>query len=228
MHNRHSIHSYGKSIPAEIDRNAYASIVHLMDAAIARGERTAFRSFSNALSYAEFDAKARAFSAYLQQRLGVKKGDRIAVMMPNLLAFPIVLLGIARAGAVQVNVNPLYTRRELELQLNDAGVEVIVVSNGSTPALAEIVGRTGVKAVITVAVGDGGATALPGPPVDARLAATVGFDQALAQGKDLPFTSVALNGDDLLFLQYTGRSAASQALKRSEAPPLSQVAAMLG
>ena len=99
----------------------------------------------------------------------MKKGDRIAVMLPNLLAFPIAMLGIARAGAVQVNVNPLYTPRELEHQLNDAGVEVIVVFNGSTPTLAEIVGKTGVKTVITAAVGDGGATALPSPPVDARL-----------------------------------------------------------
>jgi long-chain acyl-CoA synthetase len=205
MSDRHWIHSYGKGVPAEIDANAYPSVVHLMDAAIGRyPDRTAFRSFSNVLSYGEFDAKGRAFAAFLQQRLGVKKGDRVAVMLPNLLAFPIALLGIARAGAVQVNVNPLYTPRELEHQLNDAGVKVIVVFNGSTPTLAEIVGKTSVKTIITAAVGDGGATALPSPPVDARLAATEGFDQALAQGKDLPFTPVELSGDDLLFLQYTG------------------------
>ena len=152
MSDRPWLASYGKHIPADIDADAYPSVVHLMDAAIARyRDRIAFRSAGNALSYREFDAKARALAAFLQQRLGVKKGDRIAVMMPNLLAFPIAMLGIARAGAVQVNVNPLYTPRELEHQLNDAGVETIIVFNGSTPTLAETAGKTGIKTVITVA-----------------------------------------------------------------------------
>ena len=94
-------------------------------------------------------------------------------MMPNLLAFPIAFLGIARAGAVQVNVNPLYTPRELEHQLNDAGVEIIVVFNGSTPTLAEIIGKTGVKTVITVgARATAAAPRCPRPPVDARLTGT--------------------------------------------------------
>ena len=138
MSDRHWIASYGKRIPAEIDANAYPSVVHLMDAAIGRyRDRSAFRSFRNALSFGEFDAQAQALAAFLQQRLGVKKGDRVAVMLPNVLAFPIALLGIARAGAVQVNVNPQYTPRELEHQLNDAGVETIIVFNGSTPTLAE-------------------------------------------------------------------------------------------
>src|SRR5262249_4249528 len=133
---RHWIAAYGDRIPADIDADKFPSVVHLMDAAIARfRNRTAFRSFGNALTYAQFDAKARAFSAFLQQGLGVKPGDRIAVMLPNTLAFPIAFLGIARAGAVQVNVNPQYTARELEHQLNDAGVEVIVVFDGSTPTL---------------------------------------------------------------------------------------------
>src|SRR5437899_3018259 len=178
----------------------------MMDAAIARyRDRSALHSFSNTLSYGEFDAHARAFAAFLQQHLGVKKGDRIAVMLPNLLAFPIALLGIARAGAVQVNVNPLYTPRELQHQLNDAGVEVIVVFTGSSPALAEIIGKTGIKTVITASLGDGGATALPSPPVDARLTGTLNFADALALGSDLPFTPVDIGGDDLLLLlQYTG------------------------
>src|SRR5258705_532858 len=205
MSDRHWIHSYGKGVPAEIDVNAHRSVVHLMDAAIGRyRDRGALRSFDNTLSYGEFDARARAFAAFLQQHLGVKKGDRVAVMLPNLLAFPIALLGIARAGAVQVSVNPLYTPRELEHQLNDAGVEVIVVFNGSTPTLAEVIGKTGVKTVITVSVGDGGATALPSPPVDARLNTTVSLGQALAQGAALPFTPVDIDGEDLLLLQYTG------------------------
>lgn len=205
MSNRHWTASYGKHVPAEIDADAYPSLVQMMDAAIARyRDRSALHSFSNTLSYGEFDARARAFAAFLQQRLGVKKGDRIAVMLPNLLAFPIALLGIARAGAVQVNVNPLYTPRELQHQLNDAGVEVIVVFTGSSPALAEIIGKTGIKTVITASLGDGGATALPSPPVDARLTGTLNFADALALGSDLPFTPVEIGGDDLLLLQYTG------------------------
>ena len=125
-------------------------------------------------------------------------------MVPNLLAFPIAFLGIIRAGGVQVNVNPLYTPRELEHQLNDSGSEVIVVFNGSTPTLAEAIGRTGIKTVITVAPGDGSGAALPSPPVDARLGHSVAFADALAEGAALQRTPVELNGDDLLFLQYTG------------------------
>ena len=93
-------------------------------------DKPAFRCAGQTLSYAEVDQLSRDFAAYLQSKLGVKKGDRIAVMTPNLLAFPIAFLGIVRAGAVQVNVNPLYTPRELEHQLNDAGVETIVVFSG--------------------------------------------------------------------------------------------------
>ncbi len=205
MSNRHWIASYDKHVPAEIDADTYPSLVQMMDAAIARyRDRSALHSLGNTLSYGEFDARARAFAAFLQQCLGVKKGDRIAVMLPNLLAFPIALLGIARAGAVQVNVNPLYTPRELEHQLNDAGAEVMLIFNGSTPTLAEVIGKTGIKTVITVALGDGGTTAPPCPPVDARLTGTLNFADALAQGSDLPFTPVDIDGDDLLLLQYTG------------------------
>ena len=122
--------SYG-SIPKEIDPDAYRSVVAMMEQAMKRfADKPAFRCAGQTLSYADVDRLSRDFAAYLQRKLGVKKGDRVAVMMPNLLAFPIAFLGIIRAGAVQVNVNPLYTPRELEHQLNDAGVETIVVFNG--------------------------------------------------------------------------------------------------
>jgi long-chain acyl-CoA synthetase len=114
------------------------------------------------------------------------------------------MLGIIRAGAVQVNVNPLYTPRELEHQLNDAGVEIIVVFNGVSATLAEIIGKTKVKHVINVGPGDGIGAVLPAPPVDARLKNAVAFSDVLAQGAELSFAPVALSGDDLLFLQYTG------------------------
>ncbi|HJV96673.1 MAG TPA: AMP-binding protein, partial [Albitalea sp.] len=179
--------------------------VHMLGVAMqCHAQRIAFRSFGNALTFADTDRLSRAFAAFLQHELGVSKGDRIAVMMPNLLAFPLATLGIMRAGGVQVNVNPLYTARELEHQLNDAGAEIIVVFSGSTPTLAEIVDKTRVRHIVTVALGDGGSTPLPSPPVDARLRGVVTCADALARGAALEFTPVELTGDDLLFLQYTG------------------------
>ncbi len=193
------------NIPATINADAHPSVVHMLETAMARfASKPAFRAFGQTLSYADVDRQSAAFAAWLQQRLGVKKGDRVAVMLPNFLAFPVAFLGIARCGAIQVNVNPLYTPRELEHQLNDSGSEVIVIFNGSTPTLAEAIAKTGIKTVITVTPGDGSGAALPSPPVDARLSGTIAFADALAQGAAMVRTPVALAGDDLLFLQYTG------------------------
>jgi len=125
-------------------------------------------------------------------------------MLPNIPAFPIAMMGIVRVGAVQVNVNPLYTPRELEHQLNDAGAETIVIFNGVSSTLAEIVDKTAVKQVISVAPSDATAAMLPAPAVDAGLTNVVSFADALTQGAALKFTPVPLTGDDLLFLQYTG------------------------
>ncbi len=204
MTNRHWQASYGK-VPHEINADAYPSVTAMMDEAMKKfAERPAFRCAGQTLSYADMDRLSRDFAAYLQSKLGVKKGDRIAVMTPNLLAFPIAFLGIIRAGAAQVNVNPLYTPRELEHQLNDAGVQTVVVFSGVSGTVAEVKAKTGLKTVITNGVGDGSGKALPSPPVDARLAGAVSFAEALAEGAKLPFTPVASSGDDLLFLQYTG------------------------
>src|SRR5262249_58590891 len=117
----------------------------LEDAMQRYADKPAFRCFGRTLSFADPDRLSRAFAAFLQQRLGVTKGQRIAVMLPNIPAFPLALLGIVRAGAAQVNVNPLYTPRELEHQLNDAGVETIVIFAGVTATLAEILGHTRVR-----------------------------------------------------------------------------------
>jgi long-chain acyl-CoA synthetase len=191
--------------PVEIDPNAYGSVVAMLEHAMARyAEKPAFRCFGQTLTYADTERLSRAFAAYLQRRLGVAKGDRIAVMLPNIPAFPLAMMGILRAGAAQVNVNPLYTPRELEHQLNDAGAEIIVIFSGVSATLAEIIGRTSVKCVISVGLGDGSGAAIAGPAVDARLTNAVRFSDALAQGADLQFMPVALSGDDLLFLQYTG------------------------
>jgi long-chain acyl-CoA synthetase len=235
MSRKHWLAAYGEKIPCEINPDTHGSVLEMLEAAMQRfADRPAFRCFGQTLTYADTDRLSRQFAAYLQGKLGVKKGDRIAVMLPNIAAFPLAMLGIVRAGGVQVNVNPLYTPRELEHQLNDAGVETIVVFNGVSATLAEIIGKTAVKQVISAGPGDGtGAAlaseasgqrghsisaraghspetgssaraALPGPPLDARLAHAVTFSDALAQGAELAFTPVPLSGDDLLFLQYTG------------------------
>jgi len=197
--------TYGGKIPCEIDPDAHRSVLEMLEAAMQRfPERPAFHCFGHTLTYADTDRLSRHFAAYLQSKLGVKKGDRVAVMLPNIAAFPLVMLGIVRAGGVQVNVNPLYTPRELEHQLNDAGVETIVIFSGVSATLAEIIGKTAVTQVISVGPGEGTGAALPSPPVDARLENAVTFSDALAQGANLALTLVPLCGDDLLFLQYTG------------------------
>ena len=204
MIQRHWLASYG-SISHDIDPDAYRSVVDLMEQAMQRfADKPAMRCAGQVLTYADLNRLSRDFAAYLQGPLGVKKGDRIAVMVPNLLAFPIAFLGIARAGAVQVNVNPLYTPRELEHQLDDAGVQTVIVYSGVSATVAEVMAGTGVKNVITVGVGDGSGKLLPSPPIDPRLAGAVALADALAQGAALPFSPVALAGDDLVFLQYTG------------------------
>ena len=205
MSSKHWLAAYGARIPAEINPHAHRSVLDMLEGAMQRfADRPAFRCFGRTLTYADTDRLSREFAAYLQGRLGVKKGDRIAVMLPNIPAFALAMLGVVRAGAVQVNVNPLYTPRELEYQLNDAGVEIIIIFSGVSPALAEIIGKTAVKQVISVGLGDGTGATLASPPVDARLANVVAFSDALIQGADLALTPVALCADDLLFLQYTG------------------------
>jgi len=204
MTTRHWQASYG-SIPKDINADAYPSVVALMEQAMKRfADKPAMRCAGQTLTYADLDRLSRDFAAYLQGKLGVKKGDRIAVMTPNLLAFPIAFLGIIRAGAVQANVNPLYTPRELEHQLNDAGVETIVVFSGVTGTVAEVMAKTKLKTVITTGVGDGSGKVLPSPPVDARLSGAVTLADALAEGARLEFKPVDVSGDDLIFLQYTG------------------------
>jgi long-chain acyl-CoA synthetase len=205
MSNRHWLAAYGGRIPTEIDPDAHGSVLAMLEGAMQQfADRPAFRCFGQTLTYADTDRLSRDFAAYLQAKLGVAKGDRIAVMLPNIPAFPLAMLGIVRAGAAQVNVNPLYTPRELEHQLNDAGAEIIVIFGGISATLAEVIDNTPIKWVIGVGLGDGTGASLPSPAVDARLENVIAFSDALAEGAELAFTPVALGGDDLLFLQYTG------------------------
>jgi long-chain acyl-CoA synthetase len=202
---KHWLGAYGENIPCEIDPDVHSSVLGLLEAAMRRyADKPAFRCFGQTLTYAETDRLSRNFAAYLQGKLGVKKGDRIAVMLPNIPAFPLAMIGIVRAGGVQVNVNPLYTPRELEHQLNDAGVETIVIFNGVSGTLAEIIDKTGVRQIINVRPSDGVDAELPSPALDPRLTNAVAFSSVLAAGAELDFKPVSLAGDDLLFLQYTG------------------------
>jgi long-chain acyl-CoA synthetase len=205
MSDKHWLAAYGKRIPAEINPSAYVSVAEMLERAMLRfADRPAFRCFGQTLTYADTDHLSKAFAAYLQKKLGVERGDRIVVMMPNIPAFPIAMMGIIRAGAAQVNVNPLYTPRELEHQLNDSGAEVVIVFSGVSSTLAEIIGNTSVKHVISVGLSDGTAATLPSPEVDQRLTNVMKFTDVLKKGAELSLTPVPVNGDDLLFLQYTG------------------------
>ncbi|MBN3785737.1 AMP-binding protein [Burkholderia sp. Ac-20353] len=203
MSKRHWIRSYG-SIPPEIDADRYPSVNALLQSAMCQfSDKPAFRGVGRTLTYADIDRLSFAFAAYLQKVVGVKKGDRVAVMLPNVLSFPIAFIAIAKIGGIQVNVNPLYTARELEHQLNDAGAEVIVVHSGSTSTFAQVAGKTRVRNVITAGPDDGDA-AIPGGAINESACEGITLQAAIDLGEKLEFDPVTVSGTDLLFLQYTG------------------------
>ncbi|KVE79346.1 AMP-binding protein [Burkholderia vietnamiensis] len=204
MTKRHWIGSYG-SIPAEIDPDRFPSVTALLDDAMHRfAGHPAFRASDRTLTYADVDRLSAALAAYLQQVARVRKGDRVAVMLPNVLAFPVVFVALARIGAVQVNVNPLYTPHELEHQLNDAGVEVAVVCGGSMATFADVVGKTRVRTVLTVGRDDLGVVDAPAGACAALPPGSLALADAFAAGAALQRAPLALDGSDLLLLQYTG------------------------
>jgi long-chain acyl-CoA synthetase len=196
---------YDPWVPHEIEADAYENVVEmLMEAGERFSDKVAFSNFGATKTYAEVLSLSRDFAAYLQNELGITKGDRVALMAPNMMAFPIAMFGILRAGAVQVNVNPMYTARELEHQLNDADTDTIVVFSGSTKTLADVIDRTGIKNVIVAKLDDLIGLGLPSPPTDERLKNSIAFLDALSAGADMNLSDVKLSGDDLIFLQYTG------------------------
>jgi len=196
---------YGKKIPAEIDLKPDMTLLSMFNEACRKfPDRDAFSSFGQTRTYAEIQTLARNFSAYLQTELGIKKGDRVALMTPNCMAFPVAMFGIIGAGAVQVNVNPLYTGRELRHQLQDADTDTIVIFTGSTPVLAEALEGTSIKNIITLTLDDFHGGGIPSPAAVEGLAISTTLPEAVAKGADLKFTDPELSGSDLLFLQYTG------------------------
>lgn len=205
---------YPPGVPETIDYQAYQSCVELFDKAIAEfHDRPAFISMGRTLTYGELDLHARHFAAWLQSR-GVKAGDRVAIMLPNLLQYPIALFGILRAGCVVVNVNPLYTARELEHQLRDSGAQSIVVLERFAATVAHVLPRVPLQNIVVASVGD-----LLGPKgvlvnfvvrhvkkmVPAyELPHAIRFTDALAEGARAVFKPVKLAPEDIAFLQYTG------------------------
>ncbi|PRD13920.1 long-chain-fatty-acid--CoA ligase FadD [Pantoea coffeiphila] len=210
------LNRYPADVPAEINADRYRSLIDLFEHAVLRyAEQTAFINMGQSLSYRQLDIRSRAFAAYLQQELGLKKGDRVALMMPNLLQYPIALFGILRAGMTVVNVNPLYTPRELEHQLNDSGASAIVIVSNFAHTLEKVVAKTQVKHVILTRLGDQLSTA-KGTLVNFvvkyikkmvpkyHLPGAISFRQALQRGASLDYTKPDVINDDLAFLQYTG------------------------
>jgi long-chain acyl-CoA synthetase len=208
--------SYPPGVPPEIDVGKFANVREIFAKSCARfGPAPAFSNMDRTISYADLDRLSRDFAAWLQGPAGLKKGARVAIMMPNLLQYPVVLFGALRAGFTVVNCNPLYTPRELAHQLNDSGAEAIVILENFASTLEAVAGSTAVKTIVTTQVGD-----LLGFPrslitnfavkrvkkmVPAwKLPGSISFPAAMAAGRGRPLEEPPLNHDDIAFLQYTG------------------------
>jgi long-chain acyl-CoA synthetase len=206
--------SYPPGVPAEVDYKSYKSIGDLFDKSVAQyRSRAAFHNMGKTISFGELDGQARDFGAWLQAK-GLPKGGRVAIMMPNCLQYPIAMYGALRAGYTVVNVNPLYTARELEHQLKDSGAEVIVILENFARTLQEVLPRVPVKHVVVAALGD--RLGLKGLLVNFvvrnlkklvpafELPSARRFNEVLAEGAGKPLKPFDVGHEDIAFLQYTG------------------------
>jgi len=208
--------SYPQGVPAEIDVTEFQSIVSVLDSAIERyRDRPAFSHMGKMLSYGDIDHLSRQFASYLLHDRKLKKGDRVALMMPNVLQYPIAIFGALRAGLTVVNTNPLYTPRELKHQLVDSGAKVLVVLENVAHTAAAVVAETQIEQVIVTSIGE-----LLGFPKgtivdfvvkyvkkmvpDYALPGAINFRKALALGAAHTLPPVNVASDDIAFLQYTG------------------------
>ncbi|SUI62595.1 long-chain-fatty-acid--CoA ligase FadD [Shewanella baltica] len=205
-----------KDVPAEINVEQYSSLVDMFETAVAKYEdQPAFINMGATLTYRKLEERSRAFAAYLQNELKLEKGDRVALMMPNLLQYPIALFGVLRASMVVVNVNPLYTPRELKHQLIDSGAKAIVVVSNFARTLEEVVEQTPVESVIITSLGD--QLSAPKrtlvnfvvkyikklvPKYD--LPHALSMRDTLSTGRRMQYIKPEVTNDDLAFLQYTG------------------------
>ena len=210
------LNSYPAGVPAEINPDQYASVVDMFEQFVDDyRELPAFTNMGVTLTFDDLDRLSANFASYLQNELGLEKGERVALMMPNLLQYPVTLFGILRAGLTAVNVNPLYTSRELHHQLNDAGAKAIVIVANFASTLQEVIEETPVRHVVVTEVGD----LFPWwkrmlvnfvvrrvkkmvPHYHLPQACTL--RAALVIGERQPRLNVPLTGDDIAFLQYTG------------------------
>jgi long-chain acyl-CoA synthetase len=205
---------YPAGVPADIDVTQYSSLVELLEESFAKfRDRKAFICMDKSISYRDLDEMSLALAAYLQSK-GLQKGARVALMMPNVLQYPVSTTAVLRAGYAVVNVNPLYTPRELEHQLKDSGAEAIIVLENFATTVEQVMGKTSLKHVIVASMGD--LLGLKGvivnlvvrrvkkmvPPYSIPRA--VAFNDALAAGRGLRFEKPKLTREDVAFLQYTG------------------------
>ncbi|WPG38164.1 long-chain-fatty-acid--CoA ligase [Variovorax sp. EBFNA2] len=215
MTERPWLSSYPQGVPADIDASQYPSLVALMEESFTRyADRTAYSFMGKDVSYAETDKQSKAFAAYLQG-LGLAKGDRVAAMMPNCPQYPIAVAGILRAGLILVNVNPLYTPRELEHQLKDSGAKAIVIMENFGTTLQQCIAATPIKHIVLASMGDR-LGFLKGALVNYvvrnvkklvphfSLPGAVRFNDALDKGASGKLKPVAIGPDDVAVLQYTG------------------------
>ncbi|GAB3367502.1 long-chain fatty acid--CoA ligase [Lysobacter rhizosphaerae] len=207
---------YPAGVPAEIDVNEFPSVVSVLEKAIdTYRDRPAFANLGKVLTYGDIDRLSRQFAAYLVGELGLKKGDRVAIMMPNCLQYPVAIFGTLRAGLTIVNVNPMYTARELKHQLVDSGASVLVVLDNFGHTVQEVVAETSVKQVITTGLGD--MLGFPKGSIvnfvlrhvkkmvpDYDIAGATRFRDALVIGQLKTLPAVQIGSDDIAFLQYTG------------------------
>ncbi|MCV2885098.1 long-chain-fatty-acid--CoA ligase FadD [Aestuariibacter sp. AA17] len=206
---------YDPRVAPEIDPDSYSSIVDIFEQSVEKfADRTAFINMGQSITFGELDRDSKQFAAYLQHS-GLEKGDAVAIMSPNVLQYPVAMFGILRAGMSVVNVNPLYTARELKHQLNDSGAKAIVIVENFACTLAEVINETQVEQVFLTQLGD----MLPAPKkwivnfvvkyikkmVPAfSLEGAVNFIDAVKQGKQFTYTRPDVTSDDIAFLQYTG------------------------
>jgi len=208
------LRSYPPGVPADIDPDEYKSLVELFEVGVRKyGERPAFTNMGKTITYAELDELSRAFGAWLQAK-GLAKGARVAIMMPNCLQYPVAMFGVLRAGCTVVNVNPLYTPRELEHQLKDSGAEAIVILENFGHVLQEVRAKTSLKHIVVTSLGE--MLGVKGlivnlvvrkvkkmvPPYE--LPGSVSFKEVLNSGKGKTLATPALGHDDIAYLQYTG------------------------
>lgn len=207
--------SYPKDVPAEIDLTQYTSLVHLIEESFEKfASRNAYVCMDKYLTYAELNKLSKNFAAWLQS-LGLKKGARVAIMMPNVLQYPIVIAAVLRAGYIVVNVNPLYTPRELEHQLNDSGSEAIIILENFAITLQQVIQKTRIKHVVVTSMGDMLGT-VKGMLVNFAvrkvkkmvpafsLPQAISFKSVLAAGASMKFKPATVSYNDIAFLQYTG------------------------